>query len=352
MSKRLGKLAGHTSEIGTSVEKQPSIHARGLVARVSIGLPVYNGEPFLQQALISLLRQTYKNFELIISDNASTDNTEQICRTYAARDPRIRYYRNNRNRGASWNFNRVFELAGGEYFKWAAHDDLCAPGFLRVCVSAMDHDPGIVLCYSWTRMVDAEGRLRRNYRSPINLLSSPRSYVRFRGAVSQDPYCCYELFGLTRRAVLGQTPLIGRYTGSDRMLLANIALMGRFHEVPAYLFFSRDHPNRSIKAYPRRFLHVWFDPKLEGRITFPHWRWLWEYRRSIVRSRLSRRERLRCYPALFSWARKNRKELVTNFREAGMLLLRRLSPRTGELVSRIVHEGPRALFGTTNGFQR
>ncbi len=352
MSEQSDKPAGDTAEIATSVDKQSSGRRGGFVPRVSIGLPVYNGESFLEQALDSLLSQTYKDFELIISDNASTDHTEQICRAYAARDHRIRYCRNNTNRGAAWNFNRVFKLARGEYFKWAAHDDLCAPEFLQVCVSAMDRDPGIVLCYSWTQMVDVEGRPQRNYQSPINLLGSPRSYERFRGAVCQDPYCCYEVFGLVRTSVLRQTPLIGHYTGSDAMLLADLALLGRFHEVPSYLFFNRDHPNRSINAYSHEFLHVWFDPKLEGKITLRFWRWLWEYRRSVVRSSLSRRERLRCYPALFSWVRKNFKQLAVDFRVAGMLLLRRISPRTGELVSRIVHEGPRALFGTTNGLQR
>ena len=87
-------------------------------SRVSIGLPVYNGEKYLEQALISILSQTYTDFELIISDNASTDRTQAICREYAAKDPRIRYYCNEENLGAAPNHNRVFELASGEYFKW------------------------------------------------------------------------------------------------------------------------------------------------------------------------------------------------------------------------------------------
>ena len=102
------------------------------VPRVSIGLPVYNGENYMAAAIDSLLAQTFTDFELIISDNASTDATEQICRDYAHRDGRIRYYREEVNRGAAWNFTHTFELARGEYFKWHAHDDLCA----RPCWSA------------------------------------------------------------------------------------------------------------------------------------------------------------------------------------------------------------------------
>src|SRR5688572_10868700 len=97
--------------------------------RVSIGLPVYNGENYLAEAIDSILAQTFEDFELIISDNASTDRTQEICEAYAAKDGRIRYYRSEVNKGSAWNFNRVFELARGEYFKWAAHDDYIAPEY-------------------------------------------------------------------------------------------------------------------------------------------------------------------------------------------------------------------------------
>ena len=103
---------------------------------VSIGMPVYNGVPFLNEALDSILAQTYRDFELVISDNASTDETESICRAYAASDPRIRYYRQQENLGAMPNFNRVCELSRGQYFKWAACDDVCSPTASRAAVGA------------------------------------------------------------------------------------------------------------------------------------------------------------------------------------------------------------------------
>lgn len=108
--------------------------------RVSIGLPVYNGQQYLRQALDSLLAQTFHTFEVIISDNASNDATPEICRDYAACDPRIRYVRHDVNRGAAWNFNYVFGLARGVYFKWHAHDDMLEPTFLEQCVTILDHD--------------------------------------------------------------------------------------------------------------------------------------------------------------------------------------------------------------------
>src|SRR3989339_68658 len=114
---------------------------------VSIGLPVHNGEHYLRKTLKSLLSQTYPFIELIISDNASTDGTEAICKAYERLDERIRYFRSDRNRGAAWNFNRVLELAGGTYFKWAAHDDLSAPDFLASCVRILETDRSVVLCY-------------------------------------------------------------------------------------------------------------------------------------------------------------------------------------------------------------
>ena len=102
--------------------------------RVSIGLPVYNAERFLEQALDGILAQTYIDFELVICDNASTDGTQAICQRYAALDPRIKYHRNPQNIGVSRNFNRAFELSCGEYFKWCCHDDIPAPTFLEnVC---------------------------------------------------------------------------------------------------------------------------------------------------------------------------------------------------------------------------
>src|SRR5579875_956335 len=105
---------------------------------VSIGVPVYNGERYLAQALDSILAQTFSDYEIIISDNGSTDATPDICRMYAAQDPRIKFHRHDHNRGSAWNYNRVFELSSGTYFGWLSHDDVYDPRFLERCVEVLD----------------------------------------------------------------------------------------------------------------------------------------------------------------------------------------------------------------------
>ena len=108
--------------------------------KLTIGLPVYNGDNFLEECLESILAQTFRDFKLIISDNASTDRTESICRRFAENDPRVKYYRNEKNIGAAPNFNRVFELSNTEYFKWIAHDDVHKPDFVEQCVHILETD--------------------------------------------------------------------------------------------------------------------------------------------------------------------------------------------------------------------
>lgn len=126
---------------------------------VSIGLAVYNGEKYLKKALDSIIRQSFSDFELIISDNSSTDSTQRICEQYVSQDERIRYYRNNKNIGAPRNFNRTLEFASGKYFKWAASDDVLASDFLRKCVAILDKDTSVVLCHSITGRIDENGDL-------------------------------------------------------------------------------------------------------------------------------------------------------------------------------------------------
>ena len=125
--------------------------------RVSVGVPVYNAEKYLRQSLESLLAQTFEDVEIIISDNCSADATEAICREFAQRDSRIRYLRQPENLGAIANFNHVFAEARGEYFKWAAYDDLCEPTFLQRCVDVLDKNPDVGWCHSKSDRIDADG---------------------------------------------------------------------------------------------------------------------------------------------------------------------------------------------------
>jgi glycosyltransferase involved in cell wall biosynthesis len=259
---------------------------------VSIGVPVFNGEEYLAAALDSLLTQTYADFEIVISDNASTDGTREICEDFRKRDRRVRYYRQPRNVGAARNFNSTFDLACGEYFKWHAHDDVCASTFLERCIAGLDAVPEAVLCFTRTRFIDANGLHVRNYDHPLNLEAKIRT-ERFLQFVFPG-HIVVEIFGVIRADVLRRTPLIASYIGSDLVLLAELGLHGPFLEDPEYLFFHREHPKRSVHAHhDSRARMVWFDTSKSGRYTLPTWRLIKEHMASLIRVRLSMAERTR-----------------------------------------------------------
>lgn len=272
--------------------------------KVSLGLPVYNGEAFLVETLASLLVQTFTDFELIISDNASTDRTEMICREYAAADPRVIYHRNQSNIGAAANYNRTFELARGEYFKWAAHDDLIAPTYLERCVEVLDRDPSVVLAYTRGKAINDNGEVIK-VMSGKRFYDSPEPRLRFHEFVlDRNPVLA--VFGVIRREVLAQTRLIGGYAGSDRPLLSELSLRGKFYEVPEYLFFYRFHESQSWGGKKSRRAQVaWYDPRRAGKKSYPDWRLLQEHMRSIGRAPIDAQERLYCYLYLGHWIRRN-----------------------------------------------
>ncbi|WP_414528778.1 glycosyltransferase family 2 protein [Nodularia chucula] len=284
--------------------------------RLSIGLPVYNGEKFIKFALDALLAQSFTDFELIISDNASTDKTEEICRAYAAQDQRIRYYRNQSNLGCSGNFNRVFELSVGEYFKWAAYDDLHAPDFLIKCVAVLDNNPSVVLCHSQAYFIDENAHLLQNYSIELKT-DSEKPQERFHELLSK--HLCYQMYGVIRSSALRKVPPMGSYGTADGILLLRLGLLGAFYEIPKYLFFPRIHSEQSLsmffpdyrlvteekgKSTPGIFpdfyaYTVWFDSAKKGKLLFPHWRILWEYMLSIWLFDLSLYQRLCCHFSIY-----------------------------------------------------
>lgn len=281
---------------------------------VSIGLPVYNGENFLSQALDSILDQTFENFELIIADNASTDATEEICKAYAEKDNRIRYYRHEQNLGAAKNYNFVFEVSNSKYFRWAAHDDLIAPEFLEKCIEVLEQDSSIVLCCSKTAKIDENSVVIGNYDRWTMRVDSEKVHVRF-----HDLICvwhpCTMVFGVIRSDILQTTPLIDNYINSDKNLLAELSLSGRFREIPEHLFLRREHPHTSTNLFPDSVQRAkWFDPEITEQNTFPFKRMLHEYLRAIRESSLSWLEKLLCYgqvaPYLISRRKKDIRRLL------------------------------------------
>ena len=270
---------------------------------VSIGMPVYNGERFLEIALNSLLAQTFRDFELIISDNGSTDKTEGICRQYANTDRRIRYFRNEQNLGAGWNFDRVAELATGKYFKWACHDDVCDREFLQRCVDILEQDPSIVLAYPKTLIIDEHGSEIEKHEDRFDL-QSPHPAERFKiyHHLVRYGHECHPFHGLIRRDVLAQLLPLGSYPSSDLVLLGKLALYGKFYEVPSYLFWKRDHPETSVRAHrPFRERIAWYDPAKTGKLHLTRWKWLREYLHAIHTAPLNWQGRVKCYFQMLEW---------------------------------------------------
>lgn len=263
--------------------------------RVSIGLPVYNGERYLAAALDSLLAQTHQDFELIVSDNASTDRTEQIARDYAARDPRIRYSRNETNIGAPRNYMRAFHLASGEYFRWANYDDLSGPEFLERCIEVLDRDPSVVLAYPKTKVIDAEGHVISDYEDNLHILMEAPSQ-RF-AHVLQHLARNNAIYGLTRPAVIRKMRPLGVFIASDVCFMAELSLYGKFWEVPERLFFRRMHPKAS-SSMDAASLKAFYDPNRSNRVDLVMWRHIWENFRGVLHAPLSAREKSRAIGVL------------------------------------------------------
>ncbi|MBN1559784.1 glycosyltransferase [candidate division KSB1 bacterium] len=257
---------------------------------VTIGMPVYNAERYVRQSLESLRRQTYDHFELIIADNASTDATVDICQEYIRDDARISLVRSDVNLGAAKNYNKVFHLAQGAYFKWAAADDLCAADYLQRCVDVLENDASVILAYSKTTIIDEHGDKLKDYDDGLHLKSKSAS-----GRFLQLVYSvgeCNAVFGVIRSSVLKKTRLIGNYIGSDVCLLAELSLLGRFYEIPDYLFFRRHHPAASSYHKDVESQLQFFDPSLSGRLVLQTWRHLFEHFKSIKRADIQATQKL------------------------------------------------------------
>lgn len=256
--------------------------------RVSIGLPVFNGEHFIEQSVCSVLDQTYGDFELVISDNASTDRTVKIIESVIAGDDRARLVRNTDNRGAAWNYNEVYRLSRGELFRWHAHDDYLEPGLIEQLVDALDAEPDAVLAHSWTRFVDHCGTTTELFADDLHVENDDPA-IRLSEIVRRLTYC-NAVFGLVRSDVLGRSALIAPFPASDVSLLYELAILGKFTVVPDHMFVRR--PGNSLKTNRSTSqLAEWFAPSARGAVFPGFWLW-WASVRAIWRSEYSVRQRL------------------------------------------------------------
>lgn len=266
--------------------------------RVALGLPVFNGERYLRKAVDSVLGQEFEDFQLVISDNASTDGTPEICQEYARHDSRVRYFRNEANIGIAPNFRRVFRLSEGEYFKWLVHDDVCSPGFLRECVDCLDGAPSsVVLVYPRSVQIDEHGHFLGCYEDHLDTREETSSGRLER--VLRHSGLCYPALGLLRSSALAKTGLIGSFESSDVVLLAELAMIGQFWRIPRDLYQARVHVGTSFSQYQSK---EQFDEKMDatnrGRYVMPRTKQFLEVLRAISRLELGRSDRLQCYASL------------------------------------------------------
>jgi glycosyltransferase involved in cell wall biosynthesis len=249
--------------------------------RLSVGLPVYNGEEYLAESLDALLGQSYEDFELIISDNASTDATPDICRSYEKQDSRIRLFRQSRNLGASPNHNFVVAQAKGELFKWASYNDLYARDLLQRCVEALDEYPDVVLAHARTVAIDNAGEVTKAFEYPLST-ASPRTPERFAsmlfGSGGDDFY------GVIRTSILRRIRPHGSYHHADRTIITELSLYGPFYQVPEWLYFRREHARHMGRARCAAM-----DPRRANRLLHPAARLYGEYVLAYVSAIAGRR---------------------------------------------------------------
>ncbi|MFC9692429.1 glycosyltransferase family 2 protein [Kribbella sp. NPDC056951] len=277
--------------------------------RLSIGLPVYNGEEYLAQSLDAVLGQTYTDFELILSSNASTDGTDDICREYAARDERITFYRQDRNVGAAPHHDFVFQKSHGELFKWASGDDLWGRDLVAKCIDLLDANPDAVLTHTYTAAIDGEDNIIQALEYPLHTdaVEAPerlRSQLRdadLPGAIQADDF-----YGVIRSDVLRKVKPHGSFYHADQVFMAELVLHGRFLEVPEWLYFRRHHDGRALQANPT--ISSWsrnLDPKRSNKLVHPPIRLVAEYilgyYAAVRRSPLSAADKRACKRHIRDW---------------------------------------------------
>jgi glycosyltransferase involved in cell wall biosynthesis len=211
---------------------------------VSIGMPIYNGENYIRRAMDSLLAQDYQNFELNISDNASTDGTWEICQEYAARDSRIKLAANERNLGIRANFQIVLDRARGKYFMWAAADDYWYPAFISSLVNELETHANAGAAMCGIKVVDDEGL-------QINTISfggadnpNRKGYGQMFWGITSPVKKKYNLYicGLLSTELTRQVlPILPTATNIDRLFVALISLVVRLRYVDRILYTRRVH---------------------------------------------------------------------------------------------------------------
>jgi glycosyltransferase involved in cell wall biosynthesis len=273
------------------------------LALITVGVPVYNGERYLARTLDSLLKQTVRDFVVLVGDNASTDGTAAIVESYAARDPRVRHVRHPHNLGAAANYTRLCEMADTEFFRWSAADDCSEPRFLEACLEGLRRDPEAVLVYPRIMMIDAEDRRLGEHEEGLHLPHARPSDRFF--TLLQNIRLCNALYGVGRTKAFRRTRLLGSYLGSDMVFQAELTLYGRILEVPEPLLLRRMHAD-SFTSMTLEQQREFMNPGRGRRVELYRWRHWAEHYRSVMRAPLPLGERVKLMGGLarrMVWAR-------------------------------------------------
>jgi glycosyltransferase involved in cell wall biosynthesis len=290
--------------------------------RLSIGIPVHNGGRFIKETLDAFLKQSYSQFELIVADNASDDETQEVCLAYSRKYKRIRYYRSEKNYGAAWNHNRIVKLSSCEFFMWGAADDLCESDYVERCIQVLDNDPTIVLACAKTRFIDEDGQSLDIYDPGWNLRAESAA-ERFHTVINSRHWV-NALFGVLRADALSKTRLLAAYPGGDYRLLGELSLLGKFFEIPEYLWIRRIHrdsasQNNTDVEWTTRFYCG------DGRsIYLPLGNLYLDHFRTVFASDLSFRAKLYLFRTLGQLMRWDKNQLWNELKRYGFLTWNRI----------------------------
>lgn len=276
--------------------------------KVSIGMPVYNGAEFLSSSIESILNQTFSDFELIISDNASTDATEEICRNFARHDNRIRYFRNEENIGASDNYNAVYFHASTPYFKWTSCSDLCHPQFIEKCVDVLDEYPDVVLCYPEIKMFNETIEDAELFEDDLHLMmdSACERYAEFNSRATLNNV----MNGVLRTSSLRNTAMIKPFFSSDTALMAELVMRGKFYQVKDTYYYRRmDEKTATALKDDKDVLKHYF-PDMNKLMLFQNWKLYYEHFSAIRRAPVSGKEKQCIRRVFYRMLRWHRKQLL------------------------------------------
>lgn len=224
--------------------------------KVTLSLPVFNGSNYIAGAIESILGQTFGDFRLVVTDNASEDDTADIVSSYAALDDRVMLIRNHENVGAAANYNLGFTHGSGKYFKWCAHDDHLSPNYLEACLARLDANPDTAVAYGLTSQITPRNEIVPVPAEETPSIDSDDPALRFKQVIALAK-TCFPIFGVFRRDLLARSTLHRPYYGSDRALLAEMAILGKFRRVEEAIFYNREHEERSINIDDKLRRSAW-----------------------------------------------------------------------------------------------